>query len=238
MSCEINLEVLYMKKFFTLIELLVVIGIIGILVTLLLPSLSKARKKAHIAVCMSNQHQLGVGVNVLLKDKNGTYGIIPNWAGLVGATSTTNHYGAPAPEDRPLNEYITHNYRLAECPLDRGDSLNSVDSTYISYGTSYLAQWVYGSTGHSFATKYVFTNNSKKKVYATEIESPSNKLILSDWAWHGNRKLSNTKTHWHDSKRRRFSVLWADGHATQYTFPLAVEGWLNKTPDYVANGWY
>lgn len=48
-----------MKKF-TLLELLIVIAIIGILVSLLLPSLSKAREKGRAAVCLSNYKQLGM----------------------------------------------------------------------------------------------------------------------------------------------------------------------------------
>lgn len=44
-------------KRFTLIELLVVLAIIGILVSILIPSLSRARQESYKAVCLSNQRQ-------------------------------------------------------------------------------------------------------------------------------------------------------------------------------------
>ena len=62
-----------MDKKFTLIELLVVVAIIGILVSILMPSLSKAKEMTMRTVCASNLRQNHVAFMIYAKDNSGSY---------------------------------------------------------------------------------------------------------------------------------------------------------------------
>ncbi len=65
---------------FTLIELLVVISIVVLLMAMLLPALSRARKQARAVVCQSRLRQAGAGIFIAIENNDGrfpNYGLDP-----------------------------------------------------------------------------------------------------------------------------------------------------------------
>lgn len=64
------------RRAFTLVELLVVIGIIAILISILLPVVSKARQQANTTACMSNLKSIGQAIEIYASQQDGLMPLI------------------------------------------------------------------------------------------------------------------------------------------------------------------
>lgn len=68
------------QKGFTLIELLVVISIIALLLSILMPSLQKAKEMARKTICGSNVRQIAIGLHSYATDNDGRMPLVRYWS--------------------------------------------------------------------------------------------------------------------------------------------------------------
>ncbi|HTS18145.1 MAG TPA: prepilin-type N-terminal cleavage/methylation domain-containing protein [Verrucomicrobiae bacterium] len=119
---------------FTLIELLVVIAIIGILASMLLPVLGRARETGKKAQCVSNLHQIALAWTMYMDDNNGQQ------VAAVDSIGGKTVYWF----DKLLGAYVNSAGRLVASPNSNlGSPATLRDLTY-SYPSS-LVCWSSGS---------------------------------------------------------------------------------------------
>ncbi|MBX3734740.1 MAG: DUF1559 domain-containing protein [Verrucomicrobiae bacterium] len=92
---------------FTLVELLVVIAVVAVLAGLLLPALASARSRAHRAVCQSNLHQMGLGIQMYADDHGGLF-----------PETTHQAVGTNQSWIFTLRPYLGNTDRVRVCPSD------------------------------------------------------------------------------------------------------------------------
>ena len=155
---------------FTLMELLVIVAIIGILVTLLLPSLRKARETSRNVICISNINQLGISAFAFSKENSGRLPSVNHqYSGRVwvGREGTDNNYSL-AVTQRPLNSFLGYKTDGMETPLVVCPSTpeDFSENNYILKGTTYF--------GNEHHKKW----NGISNVNIASINNPSKVVVM------------------------------------------------------------
>lgn len=209
---------LILKKF-TLIELLVVVAIIGILVTMLLPSLQNAREKAKIAICLSNQKQMATAyLNYSIQNNNMAvqHNFYNDFIGTTGSYTNWTLNGVMLTEDeRPLNQYASK--EVARCPSDKGDARYSWNNSEVdNLGSSYLV--TYGTK----TTVDISTNVFKPTpgINILKFDFPNKKILFHNVNLFYGRDWNDAsgKAKWHNNKNPRYGMAFLDGHAEFLNF--------------------
>ena len=179
------------NKTFTLIELLVVVAIIGILVSILMPSLHNARTKAVNAVCMSNLKQTASALTIYSMKNSGYVTESSNYS-VHPMDIQNNQTGVRADVREVLKGYLS-DFSIWKCSfLDAAADIDDPSVTSTSYTRSTYMYWANldGIGGK------ILDNNMG-------LWSPRNAL-MSDCAytWNGNWRAG------HDKGNGTFYQFW------------------------------
>ena len=165
------------RQAFTLIELLVVISIIGLLVAILLPSLSRARESARRTACASNLRQQVIGATAIAIDNDGEF--FPDRPNLFNTTQIANKSGTGADARDYWVGYLTgysveEGSPLLHCPSFQGGVL-ALENAWPDSNGFYL--WGYSN----FANYPVVSKWTASLPIPENLEADSRTPLFADY---------------------------------------------------------
>jgi len=158
---------------FTLVELLVVVAVIGVLASLLLPALSKARGRALAVACLNNVRQLGLAWQMYADDNRGRLaynlgsaggrGLAPrstvNWVNnILTWELDSDNTNVLSLAEGSLWPHTRHSASIYRCPSDTVLSPTQLGAGWDSRIRSYSMNAMVGDAGE--ASRYGYNRNN------------------------------------------------------------------------------
>ena len=172
-----------MRNKFTLIELLVVVAIIGILASILLPSLAIARSKAKVAVCKSNLRQFGAAAAMYNSGNDGVTPIFLDGTGDHPFEGNSNRKGKLAPGSGGLWTYeYLESQEVYFCPLVVTDEPYNIAPKDNNTGvwSSYVYLYKHADNGNDPLASKRDGNNARQNEI-TSINEISEDVMMTDY---------------------------------------------------------
>ena len=178
------------KSSFTLIEMLVIIAIIGILMTILLPSLSESRKVSKRAVCMSNLKQIGISTHLYIKANNSYFPRSYRWNQDETPISWDDRLSPYDGRDWSYDIIKKNNPRIEApvfvCPETPYGNPKSNGRIHRSYAMSEGETSADPGNGNHVKRLGVISANSGWALQAQKVPRPSEGIIVYDYNVEGN----------------------------------------------------
>ncbi len=128
------------RRGFTLIELMVVVAIIGVLMSILLPAINKARVSSRRAVCASNLKQIGVVLQLYLGEHRDR---LPHASALPSVLPWPVEGEKPIYIAKVLKPGPDVHSEIYRCPEDESDNLRLEPNSGKSYFESEKSSYEY-----------------------------------------------------------------------------------------------
>lgn len=159
---------------FTLVEMLVVIVIIGILAALLLPAVAHTRETGRSAACLSNLHNIGLGLQMYAQENDNHLPTMYD--------RPTNNVPAPGPYfDQVMLPYVYGQSNVFHC---LSDNKQLFEKTGSSYGWNFLLNGQDADHLHMLTNIYpatqIFVVSDKEKFHWVRGENKAINFLYAD----------------------------------------------------------